>query len=269
MSNTIPSHSTQILTISRYELLMYLRGKKIFVMCGMVVAVAALYIAASEFFESMERPFLFELSAPISFVFYLGVILAAFFGGTSIQSEFHNKTAHLFFTNPVSRTSIWLGKFIAAEIISFAIILLYYTIITSYAAASSYDVPVEVIGSVLFSFVSITMIMSITFLISSLLKGSTGIVMLVFALFIIVFPAVDGASVLFSDFKPWFTPSFSSGIIQQSLTVPYPTEDNTMNNPFFGNRYIPLINQSLLVMISYSIISGVLSIFILRRREAT
>ena len=113
------------------------------------------------------------------------------------------------------------------------------------------------------------MIMSITFLISSLLKGSTGIVMLVFALFIIVFPTVDGSLVLFSDFKPWFTPSFSSGIIQQSLIVPYPIEDHTMNNPFFGKMYIPLIDQSLLVMISYSLVCGILSVFILRRREAT
>ena len=51
--------------------------------------------------------------------------------------------------------------------------------------------------------------------------------------------------------------------------VPYPIEDHTMNNPFVGKMYIPLIDQSLLVMISYSLVCGILSVFILRRREAT
>jgi len=264
----IPSTANQALIVSRYELLMYLRCKKILGIVTITVAVSALFIGFFEY-VGMQGPQImpFELASPISFAFFLIVIIAAFFGSNNISSEFNQKTGQVLFSNPISRTSIWVGKFIAAEIIAFSIITLYYSIIVSYAAIS-YDVPIQILSSLLFSFASATMIMSIVFLISTILNGQTGSTVLVFALFIIAFPIFDGFMMMMSSDIPWFTPTFSSGIIKHVLTVPYPTNENMMNIPFFTTS-VPEITNSLGVMASYIVTCSALSILIFKRKELT
>ena len=106
----IPSQVNQSFTISKYELLMYLRGKKILGMIIITVAIAGLFIGFSEYFGKQSQQTLeFELASPISFVYFLIVIMAAIFGSSSISSEFNQKTGQILFSNPVSRTSIWAG----------------------------------------------------------------------------------------------------------------------------------------------------------------
>jgi len=264
----IPSPVSQSLIIARYELLMYLRSKKILGIVAITVIFSVLFI---ELFENIGTEGLqilgFDLALPISFVTFLIVIVAAFFGSSSISSEFNQKTGYVLFSNPVSRTSIWFGKFIAAEIIVFSVVILYYFIIVSYIAIS-YEVPIQIITSLLFSFLYSIMIMSVAFLISSIFRGQTSSTMLVFALFLIMFPMFDGIMMLNGE-KPWFTPTFSSGIIKQALTVSTPIGANIMNIPFFTNSFVPKIVDSLVVMTSYIVTCSVLSIFIFKRKELT
>jgi len=264
-THQIPSSTSQMLIISRYELLMYLRSKKILGIVAMTVAVSALFIGMYEYLGTqLPQTLEFDLASPMSFVFFLIVITAAFFS-SSVSSEFNHKTGYLLFANPVSRTSIWFGKFIAAEIIVFSIIVLYYSIIVLYAAIS-YDVPVQIISSLLFSFVSATMIMSFAFLINSIFRGQTGSTVLIFALFIILFPIMDNFMMLIGGDTPWFSPTFSSGIIKHVLTVPYPNTDSVVSIPFFAPS-IPKISDSLGVMASYFITCTTLSILIFKRKE--
>ena len=261
----IPSSASQALTISRYELLLYLRSKKILGIVAITIMVAVGFIVSYEFLGALGTEALgFDIASPISFVFFLITIIAAFFGSNSIMTEFNQRTGQLLFSNPVTRTSIWFGKFIASIVIAFSVIALYYSIIVSYAAIS-HEVPIQILSSLLFSFVSTTMIMSFAFLISSIFRGQTGAAALVFALFIIVFPMVDGVMALLSDERPWFTPTFSSGIITHVLTNF--TDQNTMSNSFFGTSLVPKIADSLGIMISYIVASSALSIFIFKRRD--
>jgi len=265
----IPTSANQVLIVSKYELLMFLRGKKIFAMIGITVAISALFIGVFQYLQEQgPRSLEFDLASPISFVFFLIVIIAAFFGSSSISSEFNQKTGHVLFSNPVSRTSVWFGKFIAAQIVSFSVISLYYSIMVAYAGIV-HEVPVEILASLGFSFVSSTMIMSIAFLASSIFRGHAGAIILVFALFIIVFPAADGFMTLMLADKPWYTPTFASGIIKHILTIPYPADEETPAIPFFANSSVPNIAHSLGVMISYIVVSSALSILILKRRELT
>ena len=263
----IPSQINQSFTVSKYELLMNLRGKKIFGMIAITVAIAGLNIGFSEYFGKQGPQALeFDLASPISFVYFLIVIIAVIFGSSSISSEFNQKTGQILFSNPVSRTSIWVGKFFAAEIIAFSIIALYYSMIVSYASISN-EVPIQVLTSLLFSFVSATMLISIAFFTSSIFRGQTGAAVVIFALFVIVFPMTDNFTILLNQQEPWFMPTFSSGIITHVLTVPYPSDDNLTNMPFFVMAFIPKIETSLGVMASYIVVSSALSIFIFKRKE--
>ena len=263
----IPSPVNQALIISRYELLIHLRSKKILGIIAITVVFSVLFIGLFENLGAQGLQILgFDLALPISFVSFLIVIVAAFFGSSSISSEFNQNTGYVLFSNPVSRTSIWFGKFIATEIIAFSVIVLYYSIIVSYVAMS-HEIPIQIIISLLFSFISSTMIMSIAFLISSIFRGQTSSAILVFALFIIIFPMIDGIMVMINGEKPWFTPTFSSGIIKYVLTVPYPIDGNMINIPFFTNSFVPKIIDSLGVMVSYIVTCVVLSVLIFKRKE--
>jgi len=66
--------------------------------------------------------------------------------------------------------------------------------------------------------------MSMAFLISSIFRGPTGAAILVFFLFIMIFPIIDQLLIGVVEIKPWFTPTFSSKIVDNVLITPYPSD---------------------------------------------
>jgi len=261
---------SQSLTVCKYELLLHFRKKKIFALIGIAVGVSILFMVMLDVFVTSPIPTTnIILTMPLSFAPFLIILLASLLGSDSIVSEFKNKTGNTLFSNPVSRTSIWLGKFLSAEVIAIGIVFLYYMIIIGYAAIHSNEIGQEVFLSLSFSFISVTMIMSIAFLISSAFRGTTGATVLVFFLFIMILPMIEQVLGNIAEIRPWFIPTFANGIIQNSLTVPYPTESaNIFMFEQFGTfKFIPEISQSVLVMIAYTLAASVSSILIFRRRE--
>ena len=268
--NKIPSKLSQILTVCRYELLIHFRKKKIFAILGIAVGVSVLFMVMTNLMGS--TPFMdanFILSIPLSFAPLLIILLASLFGSDSIVTEFKNKTGNTLFPNPVSRTSIWFGKFLSTELISVGVIILFYSIIIVHAAVQSQEIGSEVFLSLSFSLVALTMIVSFAFLISSAFRGVTGATVLVFFLFIIILPLIDQVLGTILETKPWFSPTFAYGIIQHSLTVPYPTDGAgiLMLEQFGTVQFIPEITTSLLVMAAYTVAACTFSILIFRRRE--
>lgn len=261
----------KMITVSRFEILMFFRGKKIYGMLAITIAISALFIAIIEYLQPpMASSEDFGFSTPLRFVFFLIVLFGAFFGSNSIVTESHQKTGQLLLSNPVSRTTIWFGKFVAAELISIGILLLYYSIITVYAAIGGHQVPTEVLTSLLFSVIALTMVMGISFLISSIFRGPTGAAVAVFVLFIIILPMADNIMTTYGEFKPWFTPSFSAEILNKILVIPYQSDsivESSLGTPFSFNLYIPDISHSLAVMFSYIVISCVFSIYLFKRKE--
>jgi len=268
--NKIPSHVSQTLTICRYELLRYSRGKKTIGIILITLAFSILLVAIPDI-SGTPRPLTAAeaFSTPLDFVFFAIVLVAAFLGSNSIISEFHDKTGFLLFTNPISKTSIWFGKFVAAEIIAVIMIFLYFGTTFVYASINYDHIPEQVLLSLAFSLLSVTMIMSLTFFVSSASKGPTGAAVLIFFLFIIILPVFDQLLINFSDIKPWFTPTFSSEIIVYAIIDPYPSDitDDIARGPFDIDKYVPYIFESVLVMSAYLIVSAFLSIMIFRRRE--
>ncbi len=270
MTESIPqSPLNQIFTVCKYELLMEFRKKKIFAILAIAVAISVLLISLLEYLESLGLLDQAIFTLPLGFAPLLAILLGAFFGSNSLVSEFSEKTGNTLFPNPISRTSVWFGKFLSTEVISVGVISLYYVITISYALTASYAIPPEVLLSFSFTFVSVTMVLSIAFLISSIFKGPTGATVLVFLLFIVIFPIIDQIFGTVYENKPWFSPTFSNGIILYSLTVPYPTDG------FQGSRmgqmgtyqFVPEINDSLLVMLAYIVGASVSSIIIFKHRD--
>ena len=182
------------------------------------------------------------------------VIAVAFLGSGQIVSEFHEKTGYSLFPNPIKRHSIWFGKFISAEIVSFAVVSVYYAVI-SFAALYKYEtLPVELLYSMLYSFVVVTALMSMAFLASTVFRSTMSAAVLVFLLFMLVFPISDGIVTTLVETKPLYSPSFASGIITNILMNPYPTEvipGELPRGPFDFEMFVAYVDESLSVLFLY------------------
>lgn len=270
MQLNTPGKFKQIIIVTKYEFLKYVRGRKIHAMLAMSIAIPFLLILLPEYFDAVDPEsaelFLFALLGPI---FFIQVITVAFFGSGTIISEFHDKTGFSLFPNPITRTSIWFGKFLAAEIASFLIITIYYLVISLTTIYKYNDLPIEIISSLGLTFLVTTTLMSITFFASSTFRSPTSALVIIILLFIVIFPMIDQILPL-AEIKPWFTPSFSSGIIQNTLKVPYPIdleESSLPRGPFDSARFVPYLPESIFVQFAYLIISCVCSILIFRKTE--
>ncbi len=266
-----PSDFNQIKIVAKFEFLKYLRGKKIHAMLVMGVAIPLLLISLPEFFDAPDPEKVeFYLSGFLGAIFLIQVIVVAFFGSGTIVSEFHDKTGFALFPNPISRTSIWFGKFLAAEIASFLVITVFYGVISTATLYKYGELPNEIIISLLFSFLVTSSLMCIAFLASSIFRSPTSALVIIILLFIIVLPMIDQLLISLAEIKPWFTPSFSSGIIGNILTVPYPIdleEGQLPRGPFDSARFVPYVTESILVQILFLFVSGITSIAIFRKME--
>jgi len=264
-----PSFFSQVVTIARYDLLRFLRGKKIFGIAIIIAITAIFFLVLPEIFDIRETVSSSQfVSGPLSAMFFLLVLVGSLFGSGSIVSEFHEKTGYTLFTNPVKTTTIWVGKFFAAEVIAVGAVSGYYLIISFGVFFRYFELPTEIAASFGFSLVVATMLMSFSFLISSILRGPTGSAVLVFFIFVMLFPISDGLISTMAHIKPWFSPNFSAGIIEKILTVPYPVDQSlgmSMGIPF--SIYVPDVYTSLGVMVLYIGICCTASILIFKRRE--
>lgn len=269
----IPNNASQVLTVCRFELLKFLRGKKLIAIVGISFIIPLLIVLTPEIF-GVEQPETARdfFSIPLGFISFVLVITGAFFGTSALNSEFQEKTGYILFPNPVTRTSIWFGKFIATGMIGTVVIAIYYSVVTLSTLIKYQEVPQEIVQSALFAFVFVITIMSISFLISSTFKGSTGAAVLIFFLFILILPMVDGFLINLAEIKPVYSPTFSSKIIENVLVAPYPSDieqGDLPRGPFDHHRFVAYIDESLSVLISYSIISCIASILLFKRKDMT
>ena len=210
------------------------------------------------------------ISSQMNLMVIVIVISASFFGSTSIVSEFHDRTAYSLLPNPVNRTSIWLGKFLAALTISFIISSIFYKVITIGVWIEYGDVPSEIFSSWGLSFVVVMMITSISFLFSSILKGPTGATVAVFILFILIFPMIEGIVIAIAEEKPWWMPSFLAKVTEFSLYTPYPIDlepGELPKGPYDHHRFVAYVDQSLLMMAAYILAASTASVVIFKRKE--
>lgn len=267
----LPSELFQSVTICRYELLRLTRGKRIPAILGIAIIVPLLIIIIPELatgkIQGTPADF---VSIPLGFFSYFLVIVATLFGSNALISEFHDRTGYSLFTNPITRKSIWFGKFFAAEIIAFVAIAIYYTVMIAATLIKFGELPNEVFFSFGFALIAITTMMSITFLISSFLRGPTAAAVFIFFLFILILPMIDQLLYGVIETKPWFTPTFSAKILENVLIVPYPIDlapGELPRGPFDIHQFVPYVNDSVFVMTLYSVVSGIISILIYKRKE--
>ena len=150
----------------------------------------------------------------------LAILGAVLFGGDAISSEFEHKTGYVLFPNPVTRTTLVLGKYLACFIATGVILGIAYLILAGCMIAFYGYIASGILGSLAITLMATCMILSMAFTFSSFMKGSMGATMATLLLIMIVFPIVS-VGLSFAGVSPWFMPDRAMDSAASTYDVPF------------------------------------------------
>jgi ABC-2 type transport system permease protein len=266
-----PSDAVQVPIVWRYELLKYLRSKRLLASIAISALVVGLIYAipiltGDGYGNTTREQFSVNF---VQFASILVVICATFFGADSIVGEFQSRTGYLVFPTPMKREVLFLGKFMASMTSGIVVMTLFYLGVGGLAFATVGGVSADFLTSYGFALEYLLAAMAIAYLISSIMKGSTGATVLTFFLFIMILPIIDGIS-MFSGVKVQGSLTFAGGVVVDILMNPYPVD---MKQDFgqgvsFYNFY-PDPAMAALVMLIYAAIAIILSMVLFKKKQLT
>ena len=272
-----PNSVRQIATVIKYELLKYLRGRRLLAIVLLTIIISAIFLivppAIGTAYPKDPTDFITRV---LSFLGVLSILSATFFGADAIVSEYESKTGYFLFPNPIRKTAIFVGKFIASALVSVGAIGLYYVIAVVSVRVIDGSIPANTGLSFAYSLIYLFAILAIAYLFSAIMRSSVYSLVLTFFTFFLILPIIDAVGSV-AKFKPWFSVTFANGISQYIFQNPYPADKvfttTAAGGPSAGVQtyslvqYYPEIRLSLIVMTAYFIVAFALSVIIARRRE--
>ena len=275
--NIVPSSMAQVGIITKYTLLDYVRSRRFFIMLIILALISILltvlvgYYRPAEFLTSELSFYNSWWGTSVTFVIVLSGI---FFGGDAISGEFQNKTGYFGVPNPIRRSSIYIGKWIAAFLASIAILGLFTVVTLGNGLYYFSGVPIQFIESLLFALLYLVAVLGFTFFFSSLFKSSAMSILLTAILFLFVFTLIQQLVAGLVQIEPWFILTYGSQIIGNVLASPYPPHLTTINLGDGGGgpsitTYNATIPEGLAIMGIYFIITAIVGLWLFERKEFT
>lgn len=277
VKRNLPSSVSQVGTVTKYELLNYFRSRRFYVLMIIGLMISGILTGVVGYY----RPAGFIASALAFYsswwglsVTFILVLSGIFFGGDAISGEFQNKTGYFLVANPLRRSSIYVGKWLAALTASLIIFAIFAAIAigngTYYFGA---NIPYQLGLSMLFSILYLVAILGFTFFFSSLFKSSSMSILMTTILFLFVFNIVQTLVTSLAQVEPWFLITYGAQIIGNVLTDPYPSHVTTTsgfgpNSPEFTS-YNATIPVGIAIMSIYFIVTAVIGLLLFERKEFT
>lgn len=281
--NKLPSSIAQVGIITKYEISNYFRSRRFFILLGITLAIAALLTFVVAHY-GIDRIALTPTGTS-SLQFYstwwgfgaafLVFFCAVFFGGDAVSGEFQNKTGYFLVANPIRRSSIYIGKWLAALIASL-IILGVFTAITIlnglYYFGTGSGLPWQFQESFVFTLVYLIAALGFTFFFSSVFKTSAMSIIVTAILLLFGFSLIDELVTRIAGLEPWFTLSYGSGIISSILSNPYPAhyQTTTLNvgaRTLTTTSYNATVPEGLIIMLAYFVVTTVIGLLLFERKE--
>ncbi len=274
----IPTSITQAVTITRYTFLDYFRSRRFYILLAIGLIISALLT----FIVAHYRPASFINSGSLSFysnwwgmsASFVVILSGIFFGGDAIAGEFQNKTGYFTLPNPIRRSSVYVGKWLAAFIAS-AIILLVFTAITVANGLYYFPgaIPNQFVESFVFAFIYLIAVLGFTFFFSSLFKSGSYSILVTAILFLFAFTLIRTIVADLAQVEPWFIVTYGGEIIGDVLMAKYPAHITTTSTSgprgatFTFTTYNPTINEGLAILIIYFIVTAVVGLVLFERKE--
>lgn len=251
----------------KFELRKHLRRKRLLIVATLAILMPPVFyiiprIADVDFGASAS---LFAANT-LGFLNVLIIISAALFAGDAICGEFEKKTGLLLFPTMQSRTSIFIGKYIAALLATFLVVSLYCVVITLeimgiYGVG---EIPAELAESYLLALLFTTSAVSVVYFLSSVLKRTIASTVLGFVVLMMLLPIIQRV-LGFVDVEPWFIVTYSAGLITEGLgEVSFGPGGH---HEFDSASFSPDLYVGIGVMIAYTLILFLSSIVVANRKS--
>lgn len=272
-----PGSITQIRIAMKYTLLDFIRSRRFFVILIITLVIGIILTGVVGYYRPagfVSSDLAFYSSWWGTFVSFVIILSGIFFGGDAISGEFQNKTGYFSAPNPIRRSSIYIGKWLAAFVAS-TVILGVFTVFTIGNGLYYFSsIPYQFGESFLFSIFYLVAVLGLTFFFSSLFKSSSMSILVTVILFLFVFNLVDSLMSIFVHIEPWFILTYGAVIISRVLTVPYPAHITTTATPigdtgatFTTTTFVPTIPEGLAIIAIYFVITAVLGLILFERKE--
>jgi ABC-2 type transport system permease protein len=203
----------------KFEMRKHFRRRRFLISMGIALLTALLFtilpLIVGADFPDTGLAFAYR---NLGFTDMLIVIAAAIFAGDAIAGEFEKKTGLILFPTPQRRTTIFLGKYIAAVIPVILTVGVYYVVMVgSISVIYGFDdVPMELVYSFLIAIVYLFSIVSMIYLFSSFMKRSISSSLVGFFLVMMILPIIS-MILNASDIEPWFIVTYSGDLITTVL----------------------------------------------------
>jgi ABC-2 type transport system permease protein len=266
---------------AKYNFLNYFRSRRFYVMLAIVLIISGLLTVAI----AVRQPQAILGAGALgfygagwgSFSSFVVILSTAFFGGDAISGEFQNRTGYFLVPNPIRRSAIYTGKWLAALAASTMVMGIFALFMIAngiyYFGA---DVPSQFVESFLFAWMYLVAALSLTFAFSSLFKSSAISILMSVILLLFVFNVIDTVASTVIGISPWFSITYGAGIVSNVLKVPYPPAMQTL--PFGGGAgegrftltvYNASVPEGLVILAVYFVVTAVVGLWLFERKEFT
>jgi ABC-2 type transport system permease protein len=270
-----PSDMKQVMLVTRYDIYKHLRSKRLLgfliVEAALLFLILALPPLLGNDYNHNPDGYLssFTNSNTINLLIVVGATL---FAGDAIVSEYQNRTGYLIFPNPVKKSVLFAGKFLASTLIIGGAVLLWYGVAMISGVAITGSVTVLAAYSLLLALLYSIACIGVGFFLSALMKGSTGALVFTFALLFLILPIVDSTVGAVGGVKPEISLTFAGGTIDHIMQTPYPVDANQTIPVAAGQNItlyslIPNVGTSVVVMAGYVVVLGALTFVLFKRKE--
>lgn len=275
----VPRSIDQVFKLTRYQLREYVSSRRFVVLLAIVAAIGAIVTVILVRFA--DNPLVHGLRTnPLAFYgsFWGGgaggviVLAAVIFGGDAIAGEFQNKTGYFLMGLPVRRTTVYVGKYIAAFVASTSVLVLYLAILLGNGVAyfGTGVLPWQLGPSLLIALVYLAAVLGATFMFSSLFKTSAYGFVLTAILFLFGFSLLQTLITALVKIEPWMVISYASAAVGDvfGLTVNWGFSA-TVSHSILGTSYTPGVAEGVVIMLGYFLLSALAGLFLFDREEFT
>jgi ABC-2 type transport system permease protein len=265
-------------TMTKYNFLNYFRSRRFYVMLIIVLLISVLLTVAVGYYRPMRfvtTSLGFYDAGWGSFASFVVILSTAFFGGDAISGEFQNKTGYFLVPNPIRRSAIYVGKWLAALAASTLILVIFTAImIANGAYYFGPTLPSQFLQSLLFAWIYLVAALSLAFAFSSLFKSSSISILMSVILLLFVFSVIDTVSSSVVGVEPQFSITYGAGIVTNVLNATYPMHIQTTHfgNPQRGftlTTYYATIPEGLAILLVYFVVTAVVGLWLFERKEFT
>jgi ABC-2 type transport system permease protein len=267
----VPSDMEQVLLVTKYDILKHIRSRRLL----SIGIILALVLALVTFLGTYNNPdphnaanFIGNYAGFANLLIVIGVTL---FAGDAIVSEFQNRTGYLLFPNPVKRSSLYAGKFLASVAVLTFVIVVYYLVAIVIGLAYTGNFTELSIYSLLLAIMYGAAATGVAFLISSVLKTSTASLVMTFFTLLLILSLIASVFTL-AGIKPDGELTFAGGTISDIMQNPYPV-DSVGNittgggGSFQIHQFYPDVGLSVVVELIWLVATAVLGFVAFKRRE--